>query len=477
MHFRRAALAAMGLAISLGGGAAAQPVSGLYVGAGVGANWLLGAEGNVLGENPGTLLARLAGAPDLATLQRNAAAAQQAAAAVQAAAGQAAAQAAVLQAAANNPALPPAARAVAAQQLPAAQAAAQQAATQATVAQGLAQNAQAVSNTAAAAQNLGRDAKISFDVGWVGVASLGWGFGNGLRAEVEGNYRTNDVDEVRFLGLPTASGGRARSYGVMGNLFYDFDPGFFGIGPGFVQPYVGAGVGYVWTEYEKLRASAAGFTVTANDTDGRFAFQGIAGVAVPLTWLGVRGLTLTAEYRFLGTLEPRVGAELRAGGPNGPVLLRREVDTGNYNHSALLGVRYAFNQPGPPPPPPAPAAVPAPPPAAQPGVGRAFLVLFDWDRADLTDRARRVVAEAAQEARRAQATRLEVAGHADRSGTPAHNERLSRRRAEAVAAELVRSGVDRGDIVVTAFGESRPLVPTADGVREPQNRRVEIVLR
>ncbi len=46
-----------------------------------------------------------------------------------------------------------------------------------------------------------------------------------------------------------------------------------------------------------------------------------------------------------------------------------------------------------------------------------------------------------------------------------------------MAAELVRSGVDRGDIVVTAFGESRPLVPTADGVREPQNRRVEIVLR
>ncbi len=110
-------------------------------------------------------------------------------------------------------------------------------------------------------------------------------------------------------------------------------------------------------------------------------------------------------------------------------------------------------------------------------MGRAFLVLFDWDRADLTDRARRVVAEAAREARRAQAARLEVAGHADRSGTPAHNERLSRRRAEAVAAELVRNGVDRGDIVVTAFGESRPLVPTADGVREPQNRRVEIVLR
>ena len=46
-----------------------------------------------------------------------------------------------------------------------------------------------------------------------------------------------------------------------------------------------------------------------------------------------------------------------------------------------------------------------------------------------------------------------------------------------VAAELVRQGVSRSAITVQAFGESRPLVPTADGVREPQNRRVEIVLK
>ena len=86
-------------------------------------------------------------------------------------------------------------------------------------------------------------------------------------------------------------------------------------------------------------------------------------------------------------------------------------------------------------------------------------------------------AEAAQAAQSQQTTRIEVAGHADRSGTPQYNQRLSQRRADNVAAELVRRGVPRNAIVVTAFGESRPLVPTADGVREPQNRRVEIVLR
>ena len=118
--------------------------------------------------------------------------------------------------------------------------------------------------------------------------------------------------------------------------------------------------------------------------------------------------------------------------------------------------------------------LPAP---AAPAPARTYLVFFDWDRADLTARAREIIGEAAQNSRRVQSTRIEVAGHADRSGTPAYNQRLSQRRAEAVASELVARGISRNEIAVTAFGESRPLVPTADGVREPQNRRVEIVLR
>ena len=108
---------------------------------------------------------------------------------------------------------------------------------------------------------------------------------------------------------------------------------------------------------------------------------------------------------------------------------------------------------------------------------RTYLVFFDWDRADLTARAREIITEAAQNAGRVQTTRIEVAGHADRSGSPAYNQRLSQRRADAVAAKLVARGISRNEISVSAYGESRPLVPTADGVREPQNRRVEIVLR
>jgi outer membrane protein OmpA-like peptidoglycan-associated protein len=76
-----------------------------------------------------------------------------------------------------------------------------------------------------------------------------------------------------------------------------------------------------------------------------------------------------------------------------------------------------------------------------------------------------------------QVTRIEVAGHADRSGTPAYNQKLSLRRAQTVAAELVRLGVAQNEIDIEAFGDTHPLVPTAAGVREPQNRRVEIVLK
>ena len=107
----------------------------------------------------------------------------------------------------------------------------------------------------------------------------------------------------------------------------------------------------------------------------------------------------------------------------------------------------------------------------------AFRSFFDWDRADLTDRARQIIAEAATNARTVSSTRIEVSGHADRTGTAVYNQRLSVRRAEAVAAELVRRGVTRNMITIQGFGFDRPLVPTAQGVREPQNRRVEIVLR
>ena len=153
----------------------------------------------------------------------------------------------------------------------------------------------------------------------------------------------------------------------------------------------------------------------------------------------------------------------------------------NYNHSILLGLRYAFDTAAPAAPAPAPVVAPAPAPAPvatpAPAPARTYLVFFDWDKADLTVKAKAIIADAAQASTKMETTEIDVNGYTDLSGTAAYNEKLSLRRAQAVAAELVRLGVKREEIDIKGFGESNPLVPTAAGVREPQNRRVEIILK
>ena len=70
-----------------------------------------------------------------------------------------------------------------------------------------------------------------------------------------------------------------------------------------------------------------------------------------------------------------------------------------------------------------------------------------------------------------------IAGHADRSGPAAYNVRLSARRAQTVRDALVARGISADMISTEAFGETAPAKPTADGVREPLNRRSEVVIR
>jgi len=128
----------------------------------------------------------------------------------------------------------------------------------------------------------------------------------------------------------------------------------------------------------------------------------------------------------------------------------------------------------PPPPPPPPAAAPPPPPPTI-APARTYLVFFDWDRSDLSARASQIIAEAATASTHVQVTRILVNGYTDTSGTPRYNQALSIRRANSVADELVKDGVARSEIDIKGFGETHPLVPTGPGVREPQNRRVEII--
>ena len=313
------------------------------------------------------------------------------------------------------------------------------------------------------ALGVGTTLSTGSETGFVGVLSVGYAYGNGLRAEIEGNFRQNEIG--RSNAPNTTTSGTGRSYGVMANAFYDIR---IAAAP-WVVPYVGGGIGYLWRQADGLTAvdRALGGTFTSSDTRGGFAWQAIGGAAFPIA--AVPGLSVTAEYRYIASnpeyFDVRV-SNTRTGATAASGAGKQTFE----NHSVLLGLRYSLGTPRPV----APIIVPA---AAAPSPARTFLVFFDWDRADLTDRARQIIAEAATNARTMSSTRIEVSGHADRTGSASYNQRLSVRRGEAVAAELVRRGLTRNQITIQGFGFDRPLVPTAMGVREPQNRRVEIVLR
>ena len=123
---------------------------------------------------------------------------------------------------------------------------------------------------------------------------------------------------------------------------------------------------------------------------------------------------------------------------------------------------------------PIPTAPPPPPKAAAP---ERYLVFFDWNKAVVTSEGRRVIANAAEAYKATGKATIVATGYTDLSGSAAYNQKLSVRRADAVKAELVRLGVPATSITAIGRGESNPLVPTADGVREPQNRRVEIQIQ
>ena len=315
-------------------------------------------------------------------------------------------------------------------------------------------------------------ASLQSHFGWAAVGSVGWAFPNGLRVEIEGDYRNNQFAHGRNFGFPARAGGREMKYGPMFNVLYDMTnllAQTTGLAVPYFAPYIGVGIGYQWAHLSGFTASAeTGFpSVASDDTYGAIAYQFILGGAVPIP--SVRGLAMTAEYRFFGVGSRKYNVSTQAA-PGTPVSFGSAKLGNDFNHSVMIGVRYNFGQP-PPPPPPAPAAVPAPAPS------RSYLVFFDWDKATLTDRARQIIKEAADNSTRVQYTRIEVNGYTDTSGTKQYNQGLSVRRAKAVQAELVKDGVPESAITIQGFGDTNLLVPTGPGVREPQNRRVEIIIR
>ena len=283
------------------------------------------------------------------------------------------------------------------------------------------------------------NSNASFTTGFVAGGALGYDF-IGLRVEAEGVYRENN-------GTLTVGGVSAglnfHEVSIMGNVYYDFLAGSS------IVPYIGAGAGVAF-----LTTSALG----SSRESTQFAYQGILGVG----WNIDPTFRLNLEGRYYGTTTPSFSQSGSLGGSQFTLTTNPQ----NNNVSAMLSLHMRFGAAPPPPPPPPPVVTPP-----------SFMVFFDWDRSNLSQQALTTIGQAAAAFKSKGNARITATGHTDTSGPEAYNMALSLRRANAVKDALVRNGVPAQAITVIGMGEKGLLVQTADGVREPQNRRVEIVIQ
>jgi outer membrane protein OmpA-like peptidoglycan-associated protein len=223
-------------------------------------------------------------------------------------------------------------------------------------------------------------------------AIVGYAFPSGLRAEFEGDYVGSQVPDARPL------------VGTFANVVYQLG-GLVGI-----HPYFGIGLGYQEVSSSGIRTA-----------DGGFATQGILGADYPIR--AVPGDASTT---------PGEGAPIA--------------------EAALLGFRYALGTTR------VPVATPAPewPQSAQRGGQETsrFLVFFDWDRSNLSERGRQIVASAAVRANSGRPASIDVQGYEDTSGGVSYVKFLTRKRGGAVVAELVRNGVPRESVTLSGAGMS-----------------------
>jgi outer membrane protein OmpA-like peptidoglycan-associated protein len=317
-------------------------------------------------------------------------------------------------------------------------------------------------------------AKERYNLGYIGAGAAGYAFSNGLQVDVLGAYEHNSLNNLVPVPVPGKQTGFQESYGAFLETAYAFKMTDFGIPITFFSPYIGVGAGALYTHEPSPEFLSNGDVHYIHGTSGpNFAYEGIVGAAIPIA--SVPGLALTTDYRIVGihdagALDSTFYNAVAGRTVRGAIGLQKDI----FVHVLTFGVAYAFGVTAPS----APQAAPPPPPMVAPALipARTYLVFFDWDRADLSMRGRQIVAEAATASTHVQTTRISVNGYTDLSGTAKYNLALSVRRATSVQAELVRDGVPPTEIAIKGFGESNPLVPTAAGVREPQNRRVEIIL-
>lgn len=315
----------------------------------------------------------------------------------------------------------------------------------------------------------------------IGVyTALGYAYGNAWRGELEFSYRANDVrqlagDGLGFNGWPEGTlEGEVKSYSFMANLIRDFD-----FGSNVVKPYLGAGIGFsrVKAEMSGLNPVAIpGLTTMAiDDGDIAFAYQGIAGLAFSLA----ENLVLDVSYRYFATHNTDFVGTVGAASST--------FSTDYRSHNVFAGLRWNF---GSAPAPvrvqykdcwdgsSVPVSAECPPQLVERQAAVAdpinVVVYFDYDKSNLTPEAASLIREAATRARAGNINTVRVEGNTDTSGSATYNMALSQRRANVVRDALIANGVPANMIETVAFGQTNLAKPTADGVREPLNRRTEV---
>ncbi len=309
----------------------------------------------------------------------------------------------------------------------------------------------------------------------------GYDFGP-IRLEAELGYKRAKVDEFQqvagggFTGGVFNGTGRTQVISSMINALLDFgdDAG--------VSGYVGGGAGISQIKFRNISGTGAN-ALFLRDKDAELSWQAIAGIRAAIT----PNVDIGLKYRFFNTTRFEMTGETSGpafgGGAVGTRFPTQGISGKLRTHSLLASLIYNFGAPEvieaplPPPAPLPPEPAPLPPEPAPPAPVVApgpFIVFFDWNRSDITPEAASILDNAAAAYQQTGSANVMLAGNADKSGSDQYNVGLSQRRADAVRAYLVGRGLPDGTISTEAYGESRPLVDTADGVREPQNRNVQI---
>lgn len=301
-------------------------------------------------------------------------------------------------------------------------------------------------------QNPGANVReTSYDTGWLALATVGYSWGSHLRVEFEAGYRDNEVDAISNAGgVPQPGfGGDLWEASAMVNVLYDLHL------TDKMSVSLGAGAGGDFANSNFVAPAGS-----SEDDEWNLAYQGIVG----LNYMIAQRTALFLNYRYFRAVSPEF--DYRPG-----VNFLQNSSDDFVKHAATFGIRYALYA--------APSYVDNAPPPAGPSSSappRQFIVFFGFNKYNLTSEALRVISEAVVAAKETGSASILITGHTDTVGSNGYNERLSMRRSNVVKGEMVRQGISTSSISANGKGETELLVQTADGVKEPQNRRSSIDL-